>query len=71
VIIMQRIRVAGICLGLAALCACDNRPVAEEAAASGEAAEAVRQPLERARAVEDLNLGRTADLDEAVDEDSR
>lgn len=68
---MQRIRVAGICLWLAALCACDNRPVADQATASGEAAEAVRQPLERARAVDDLNLGRTADLDEAVDDDTR
>jgi hypothetical protein len=62
---------AGVGLALMALVACDSRPAAEETAASDEALEAVRQPLERARAVEDLNLGRTTELDDSVDEDAR
>lgn len=69
---MERMRIAGLCLWLLALCACDQRPVADEDAASGDdaIAESLKQPLERARGVEDLNLGRTTQLDEAVEDDT-
>lgn len=56
---------------LLALAACDTRPVAEEEGPGAAAAEALQQPLERARSVDELNRQRTAGVDEAVEADSR